>query len=175
LPVSSPTTWSAPSTPRTGSGLQPGQLSGGATATQTSIFVDDLEGGNLGWTFPSVCGTLTTDLKGCFEIGDPVGTTGNYGSPAQPENDHTPDPGVNCIYSAANSSAGVNDIDNGEVVAISPVFDGTGHDVVLLDMWRWFFNEDADDASDYFIIEVTSDGSTWVELENLAATSSANH
>ncbi len=34
-------------------------------------------------------------------------------------------------------------------------------------MWRWFYNEDAGDAGDYFIIEVTSDGSTWVELENL--------
>ncbi|HPR64254.1 MAG TPA: PKD domain-containing protein [Thermoanaerobaculia bacterium] len=146
------------------------EKSGVPTGPSSVIFSDNFEGGNLGWTFAK--GSPAATL-GDFIIGDPVGTTGNYGDNSQPEDDHTPSPGVNCMYTAANptAGAGTDDVDNGEVVTTSPAFSGSGYDSVSLSLWRWFFNEDTDDAGDYYILEVSNNnGTSWTELESIPDT-----
>ena len=128
---------------------------------------DDFESGNQGWSFTTGAPPATT---GNFVIGDPVGTTGNYGDPSQPEDDHTPGAGVNCMYTAENpgGGAGADDVDEGEVIATSPIFDATGLDMLVLDLWRWFFNEDDDDDGDYFYLEVSNDGGgSWTVLNHV--------
>ena len=63
---------------------------------------------------------------------------------------------------------GTDDVDNGEVIATSPSFDGSAMDALRIELWRWFFNEDTDDSGDYFFLEVSNnDGATWTELENI--------
>ncbi len=162
-----------------GNGLEETNLveMSGASGVETR-FADDFENGNQGWTFSLGSPAATS---GDFLIGDPVATTGNspnYGD-SQPGDDHTPGAGVNCLYTDENPSgdAGTNDIDNGEVVAVSPSFDGTGVESLELDLWRWFFNEDNDDSGDYFFLEVSNnDGATWTVLENIPGTdTTTNH
>ncbi len=131
-----------------------------------TLLADDFESGNQGWVFE--LGTPAA-IQGDFLIGDPVGTVGNYGAPSQPEDDHTAG-GVNCLYTAENpdANAGVNDVDGGEVIATSPVINGEGMHRVRVSLWRWFFNEDNDDAGDYYVLEVSNDGgSSWTILEEL--------
>jgi len=127
---------------------------------------DDFESGNQGWVFELGTPAAST---GDFVIGDPVGTVSNYGAPSQPEDDHTPG-GVNCLYTAENpgADAGVDDVDAGEVIATSPVFDGEGMQRVRVSLWRWFFNEDNDDAGDYYALDVSNDGGgSWTALEEI--------
>jgi hypothetical protein len=151
------------------------EVSGVATGASTLVREDDLESGNQGWVFALGSPPATA---GGFVIGNPVGTVSNYGSPSQPEDDHTAG-GVNCLYSAENpaGNAGVNDIDGGEVVAASPTIDGSGLARVTLSLWRWFFNEDNDDAGDYYMLEVSNDdGSTWTILEQVPGSiTNTNH
>jgi extracellular elastinolytic metalloproteinase len=142
------------------------EINGFPSGPFSDRFVDDFEGGNLGWAFS--LGTPAAS-SGDFLIGDPVATTGNTGEPSQPGDDHTPS-GVNCLYSDENpgGSAGQDDIDNGEVIATSPTFDGSNSDKLIIDAWRWFFNEDSDDTGDYYFMEVSNDaGGSWSEVENI--------
>jgi hypothetical protein len=151
------------------------ELPGVTAGASNVLWEDDLEGGNLGWEFALGSPPATA---GGFVIGDPVGTVSNYGTPSQPEDDHTAG-GVSCLYSAENpaGNAGVNDIDGGEVVATSPTIDGSGLARVTLSLWRWFFNEDNDDTGDYYVLEVSNDdGSTWTLLEEIPGSiTNANH
>jgi hypothetical protein len=142
------------------------ELSGAPSSEVFVLLEDDFEDGGPGWVFD--LGTPPA-IAGDFVIGDPVGTFGLYGSPSQPEDDHTPG-GVNCMYTAEKptASAHLNDIKNGEVRATSPMINADGYDRVAVSLWRWFFNEDNDDAGDYFVLEVSNDdGSSWTTLEEI--------
>ncbi|PWB70003.1 MAG: hypothetical protein C3F15_14325, partial [Holophagae bacterium] len=145
------------------------ELASSPTGPSSVRFSDNFEGGNLGWTFTFGSPPAST---GTFLIGDPVATTGNYGDPSQPGDDHSPS-GVNCLYSDENPTgdAGVDDIDNGEVIATSPTFDGSGTAMLEIDLWRWFFNEDDDDSGDYYILDVSNNGGgSWSQVEGIPGT-----
>ena len=152
------------------------ERSGSPTGTTEVVYSDTFESGNLGWTFSKGTPAAST---GDFVIGDPVGTIGNNSQPAQPEDDHTAAPGVACLYTAPNpgGSVGADDIDNGEVVATSAAIDLSTYTTATLGLWRWFENEDPDDAGDYYALEVSSNnGATWVPLETIPDTvTTTNH
>ena len=142
------------------------EVSDSPTGPSSVRFSDDFEGGNQGWIFTLGSPSAST---GDFLIGDPVATTGNYGDASQPGDDHTPT-GVNCLYTDTNpgGEAGIDDIDSGEVVATSPTFDGSDAAALTVNLWRWFFNEDNDDAGDYYVLEVSDDnGGSWTEVETI--------
>ena len=145
------------------------ERSGSPTGITEVVFADGFENGNLGWTFAR--GTPAASA-GDFVIGDPVGTIGNNSQPSQPEDDHTAAPGVACLYTAPNpaGSVGADDVDNGEVVATSRVINLSGYSAATLSLWRWFENEDPDDAGDYYVLEVSNNGTTWVPLETIPDT-----
>jgi hypothetical protein len=142
------------------------ESSGAAAGAAFLLYSEDFESGSQGWQFALGTPAATTGL---FVVGNPVGTVSNYGSPSQPEDDHTPT-GVSCLYTAENpdGNAGVDDIDAGEVVATSPAINMEGFDSARLTLWRWFFNEDNDDAGDYYILEASDDdGASWIQLEEI--------
>lgn len=146
------------------------ERSGSPTALGGAVFTDSFEGGNLGWTFAKGTPAATT---GDFLIGDPVGTVNGSGQPGQPEDDHTVAPGTQCLYTAANPTGDptVDEVDKGEVVATSPVFNLSGYNAATLRLWRWFENQSVDDAGDYYVQELSNNGgSTWVTLEQLPDT-----
>jgi hypothetical protein len=123
-----------------------------------------------GWTVGDVGDDATT---GVWERGDPQGTVAS-GSQVQPEDDHTPNPGVNCYATqlAAGTSAGTYDVDGGKTTLFSPVIDLSGESVALATYWRWYTNNlGASPGSDIWEVQV-NDGNGWVYLEN--TTSSAN-
>lgn len=131
-------------------------------------FLDDCEA-DLGWT---VSGTATT---GAWERADPEGTTYN-GNVVQPEDDHTPDPGTYCAVTgaAAGTAAGDNDVDGGDTILTSPVFDLSGLVSATVEYWRWYTNNLGNNpGEDWWTVQVSSDnGGSWVDLEHTQ--SSAN-
>jgi hypothetical protein len=130
----------------------------------TVDFEDDLEI-DRGWTVGAPDDDATT---GVWERCDPEGTE------AQPENDHTPTPGVNAYITqcAAGSSQGSYDIDGGKTTLFSPVFDLSGYSGATVSYYRWYSNDTGSSpGEDYWVVEVTDDDwATSATLENTNAT-----
>jgi carboxypeptidase T len=134
------------------------------------VFEDDFESGNAqGWDLYAPGSTAST---GDWVIGDPIGTVSGSDQ-AQPEDTYA---GTGCIFTAQNSSLGVDDVDGGVVYLVLPVIDLSAADSAELEYVRWFYNRDAGvDAGDFFVAQVSDDnGTNWVDLETLDTSQSAN-
>lgn len=127
-------------------------------------YFDDMET-NLGWTVGAPGDTATA---GVWNRMDPEPTA------AQPGDDHTPPPGVNCWVTdgRAGSSIGQYDVDNGSTTLTSPIFDATGgwdiiFPVATLTYHRWYSNDrGANPNTNSMPIRLSNDGGqTWVDLE----------
>ncbi|MFX0199236.1 MAG: hypothetical protein ACFFCW_24195 [Candidatus Hodarchaeota archaeon] len=105
-------------------------------------------------------------------IGDPIGTVSGSDQ-AQPEDAYE---GTRCIFTAQNSSLGVDDVDGGVVYLVSPIIDLSDADSAELEYVRWFYNRDmGEDSGDFFVAQVSDDnGTNWVALETLDTSQSAN-
>ncbi len=127
-----------------------------------NLFADDMET-DLGWTAGLPGDTATT---GQWLRADPVGT--EY----QPEDDHTPDPGVLCFVtgnSFPGDTAGAADVDGGTTTLLSPVFDLTGNDWAMVSYWRYYVLETSYD--DEFVVDITNNaGASWSNLETVTST-----
>ncbi|MEZ4386570.1 MAG: M20/M25/M40 family metallo-hydrolase [Candidatus Krumholzibacteriia bacterium] len=141
--------------------LAPDHLHGFRTGV-APVLVDDVET-DLGWTLGQPGDTATT---GQWIWADPVGTT------YQPEDDHTPAPGVLCFVtgnSFPGDAPGAADVDGGFTTLVSPVFDLAGADWALVSYWRYYVLETTLD--DVFTVDISSDGGgTWSSLETVTAT-----
>ena len=99
---------------------------------------------------------------------DPLGT------PAQPDNDHTSNPGALC-YVTANGSIdgfpGEADVDEGKTTLLTPIFDGTaGGYSQVVSFWRWYSNNVGDSPNiDTWRVDISNNGgSSWTPVENTA-------
>jgi len=111
--------------------------------------------------------------SGLWVRADPVGTDYS-GLNVQPENDHTEAPGVACFVTGnANpgDSAGTEDVDDGCTTLQTPVFDLSEVDRAVVKYWCWY-GEGGLSVDDDFVVEVSNNGTTWVELDRI--TSNAN-
>ncbi len=120
-----------------------------------TVFEDNFET-NLGWTV-SDSGSLTS---GTWERGNPIGTG------AQMERGDEEGTGQNCFFTqngVVGGSDGAADVDGGTTTVTSPVMDFSAGDG-LVRYSRWMFGSTVD--SDNFEVEVTNNGSTWVQVEN---------
>jgi len=118
------------------------------------------------WTLTAPGDVATT---GRWTRVDPIGT--NYiGLIMQPEDDHTPNPGVKCFITGNNGTeAGDDDVDNGCTTLTSPAFDLAGDESAIVSYWRWYAMGGAS-ADDELVVDVSSNnGSSWVPLERTAA------
>ena len=127
----------------------------------TPIF-DDLEA-DTGWTVdPDFTDTATT---GIWVRMDPEATL------AQPADDVTVDPGVNCWVTDgfAGASLGANDVDGGATTLETPSFDLSGLSSATMGYWRWYSNDTgAAPNADVFVIDISDDGgSSWTNLETI--------
>jgi len=112
---------------------------------------DDFEGGAAGW----VNGAGATCSTGDFVLGTPTLVT-NGGVTTQVGGDHTTGSG-NALFTAVNTSAGVDDVDGGECILESPVF--AVSEASDLTVWYFHGQRDAgDDAGDHFVLEVSTNG-----------------
>lgn len=130
----------------------------------TSVLLSDDFETDQGWVIGAADDDATT---GIWERVDPVGTI------AQPEDDHSPDPGTFCFVTGQGSPGGdpgVNDVDDGKTTLISPLIDlniGTA----TISYWRWYSNvEGAAPNEDVMTVDVSNqnglDG-TWVNVETV--------
>lgn len=131
-----------------------------AEAIEIVLSADDDFESDTGWTVGEPDDTATTGL---WTRVDPEGTSSG-GSIVQPADDSSTD-GTLCWVTdgAAGASAGANDVDGGKTTLLSPVFDlsATDNAAVSFDLW---YSNSAGGApnADTFRVDVTSDGSTWV-------------
>ncbi|MBD3237077.1 MAG: hypothetical protein GF330_10260 [Candidatus Eisenbacteria bacterium] len=114
-----------------------------------------------GWVV-NLEGTDTAE-RGIWVREDPVGTR------AQPEDDHTADPGVLCWVTGNGPPGyppGAYDVDHGVTSLYTPVYDLTGSESALAAYWRWYSNDgDANPRQDYWGAWVRNNGCDWVEIE----------
>ncbi len=126
----------------------------------TTVASDDMES-NTGWVSGAAGDSATT---GIWERVNPIGTD------AQPEDDHS-NPGTNCWVTGQGTnggSVGENDVDGGHTTLLSPLYDATGLNAPKISYWRWYSNASNGTVDDEFLVEVTNDGSNWVEVERLS-------
>ena len=129
----------------------------------TTIVEHDFES-DQGWTVGDVDDDATT---GIWQRCDPEATE------AQPEDDHTPDPGVNAYitHCAAGTGQGANDVDGGKTTLFSPIFNLSTHPNAWVRYYRWYSNDTgASPETDDWLVDVSDDGgSTWARIDSLRA------
>ncbi len=119
-----------------------------------------------GWTSGAAGDNATT---GIWTRANPIGTA------AQPEDDNTPDPGTQCWFTGQGSpggSIGENDVDNGRTTLVSPVLDLSAQSNPVIRYARWYVNSGNTAVDDVFRVDVTNDGSSWVNVETLGGSQS---
>ena len=110
-------------------------------------------------------------------------TTGQWvrvdpnGTSAQPEYDHTPDPGVMCWVTGdapPGSGDGAADIDGGTTTLYTPVYDLTGAIEARVKYSRWYSNDKgATPGTDTWLVQARNNGGPWVEVESTLQSSNA--
>jgi len=134
------------------------------------LVTTDFENDASGWTVGAAGDAATS---GIWEWVDPNGTY-DSGTPVQPEDDHTPTPGVMCFVTGnapPGSGQGENDVDGGATTLLSPTFDLTGYQFAWIRYYRWYTNSTGNaPGSDVWRVGVTGDGGeTWFDLEATTA------
>ncbi len=102
----------------------------------------------------------STAMGGSWENGVAVANT------SQPLYDMTPAPGTRCFVTGASNG----NVDGGTTILLSPVWDLTARDSVVVKFRRWFVNDQAGNGNHYredeFTIDTSNDsGATWTNLE----------
>ncbi len=130
-------------------------------AIQQVVKYEDTAEVNQGWT---VGAPGDTAISGVWNRMDPQPTA------AQPGDDHTPTPGVNCWVTDGNagSQIGSFDVDGGATTLTSPTIDASGLvGDVFISYWRWYSNDQGGAPNtDSMPISISSNnGATWTQLE----------
>ena len=123
--------------------------------------LDDTFETDQGWTVGAPHDEATA---GIWERADPVGNA------AQPEDDHTPDPGTICyVTDGTEGSANAHDVDGGETTLISPLLDLTDAADATIGYWRWYSNHLGYPASqDVFVVDISNNsGAAWTNVETI--------
>jgi len=128
---------------------------------QIAALDDDFET-DTGWT--SDPGTAS---DGFFVREDPIGVDGSVGGLSNPEDD-TSVPGTMCWVTGngGRNRENDNDVDDGEVILLSPPFGSPYFLSLNLSYDRWFY--DIQSGGNNMYVEVSNNGGTdWVLLEQL--------
>ncbi|CAG1010098.1 hypothetical protein PHYC_03796 [Phycisphaerales bacterium] len=126
------------------------------------------------FTSDVIYATDTMEIDAGWTVGPNTATTGNWNrmnpqaTTAQPEDDHTAAPGVNCWVTDGNAGTGAGsfDVDGGSTLLTSPPLNLTGHPDAKIGYWRWYSNSAGGDPNnDVFTVQISNDGATWQTLE----------
>jgi hypothetical protein len=129
-----------------------------------TVLEDDMEA-DAGWTVGDTGDDATT---GIWERVDPNGVS-EGGDQIQPEDDASPPPGVMCYITGNDppgSNQGTDDVDGGKTTLLSPWFDLSEVLLGQVSYRRWYSNDTGSNpGEDFWVVQVTDDGSNWVDLE----------
>ncbi len=122
---------------------------------------------DLGWT---VSGISTN----AWERGEPVGTTlfGDQSNPGVDVNSDCRDKAY--VTDNGGGQAGSNDVDNGNTILTSPVFDATQLLNPYVNYYRWFFNAGGQGNPNDTLTVKLFNGTTTVTLETVLANTPNN-
>ena len=145
--------------------------SGGASAPFSAVvgeFVESIADNfetDQGWT---VAGSITSPAAGRWERGVPVGASDSRISDAPEDAD-----GSGQCFITGNVQDN-SDVDGGDTILVSPVFDGTAAGSTV-EYFRWFDNNEGGTAqnafTETFVIEISNNGgSSWTNLETVGPT-----
>lgn len=128
----------------------------------TTVQTYDMESA-AGWTSGAPGDTATA---GTWTRVDPVG------SDAQPEDDVTANPGVNCWVTgqgAVGGQVGAADLDGGQTTLTSPLINMGTLVNPTVSYWRWFHNSaGSSPTEDSFAIQISNnDGASWFPVETV--------
>ncbi len=128
-----------------------------------TLLVDDFESAQ-GWTVE------TTAATGAFVREDPTRVQDSGGLDAQPEDDHTADPGrLAWVTGNDGAVAGEDDVDNGATRLTSPAVDATDFSEIVLKFAFWFYAfPSTSPPSDFFRVQWSRDGATWNTVEEIS-------
>ncbi len=134
-----------------------------------TIFFEDSFQSDQNW---SVGGPDDDATTGIWTRDDPLGTS------AQPiEGVDATTEGTFCFFTGQGSqggSLGEQDVDDGQTTLTSPVIDLAGNDAEI-SYWRWFSNDQGGTPDeDVLTIEITNNGSTWVNVETVGPNGDEN-
>ena len=130
------------------------------------IYFEDFELGANDWSV----GDIDDDASaGIWELAVPIATYNDQGFQVQPGEDATPE-GTYCFITGNGNeegNGGFDDVDAGKTTLISPSFDLSSYDDVLISYWYWYTNNVGDNAgNDLWRVYVSNNsGSTWNELQ----------
>lgn len=107
---------------------------------------------DFGWTISS------TAAAGIWTRGEPVGTEYNISGDSNPEYDVTNDCSEKCFVTGnAGGSAGNDDVDDGNTILTSPIFDLSSYSAPYISYYRWFFNDGgAGNVNDSLVIKISN-------------------
>jgi Zn-dependent metalloprotease len=102
---------------------------------------------------------------GNWEHGDPIGTS------YQPEDDHTPDPGINAWVTGITAEPDNGDVDSGTTTLLSALYDLSSTVDPAVRYYRWFTNDRGNaPGEDPLVVEISNDdGANWSPLEEVSA------
>ncbi len=131
-------------------------------SSRETILSFDMET-DAGWTSGAPGDTATAGL---WERGDPEPTA------AQPGDDHTPAPGINCWITGRRAGGGVGsfDVDGGFTTLLSPIINlANGSPLTRIGYWRWYSNTAGGaPGQDVFAISISNNaGATWTTAETV--------
>ena len=89
------------------------------------------------------------------------------GTAAQPEDDHTADPGVQCWVTGQGTSGGAigeNDVDGGKTTLLSTVMDLSSAADPTISYWAWYSNDQGTAIDDEWLVQITDNGADWVDV-----------
>ncbi len=142
-----------------------GAYSAASAAYSTALFEDDFESSasDALWTIGAPGDTASS---GIWARANPNGTN------AQPEQDHTADPGSMCFVTgpgAPGDPDGFDDVDDGQTTLLSPLIDLTGVSDAIISYWGWYSNVvGSNPGQDVFVIDISNNaGGTWTNVETI--------
>ncbi len=135
--------------------------------TPTAVVFDDFET-DTGWQVGAP-GDDATD--GLWERLDPNGVV-KITIQVQPEDDHTPAPGVMCYFTGnatPGAPQGFSDVDGGKTTLLSPVYDLSALSNAWVSYYRWYTNDTGGNTgADEWVVDVSADsGASWVRMETV--------
>ena len=130
------------------------------------FYFTDYEEGQGDWIVGDSSDSATAGL---WEWAVPVATFNDQGNQVQPGIDNTVDGNLCFITGNGNEdgNGGFDDVDGGKTTLLSPLFDLSSFDEIILSYWFWYTNNIGDNGGNdlWQVLVSNNDGSTWQNLD----------
>ena len=138
------------------------------------IYLNNFEESAADWTI----GEASDDASaGIWELAVPIATFNDENYQVAPGSDNTED-GTYCFVTGngyEQGNGGYDDVDGGKTTLLSPNFDLSSYDEVVMTFWRWYTNNIGDNGNnDIWLVQASTDGGeSWIDIENTSVSNAS--